>query len=354
MTATASVRATEPGRGTLEFPFREPPAGGTTQEVAPGVHWLRMPLPFALDHINLWLLRDEGGWTLVDAGLNSQPTRDLWERILAWALPQGAVRRVIVTHYHPDHFGLAGWLTRRFGVELWMSEGEYWTAHAYYRELPGCGPASSADLFERHGLDQTRSDRLRARGNTYPLGISEPPAAFRRIMDGNAVRIDGREWRVITGYGHAPEHSALYCAELGVLISGDKVLPKISTNVSVWATEPNGDPLRLFLDSLDRYAKLPPSTRVLPSHGLPFHGLAARVQQLHQHHEQRLQALLAECTRPVSAADVLPVLFQRPLDAHQIFFAMGEAIAHLNHLMFQGRVARDADSEGVTRFVARG
>jgi glyoxylase-like metal-dependent hydrolase (beta-lactamase superfamily II) len=173
-------------------------------------------------------------------------------------------------------------------------------------------------------------------------------------MDGNAVRIDGREWRVITGYGHAPEHSALYCAELGVLISGDMVLPKISTNVSVWATEPNGDPLRLFLDSLDRYAKLPPSTRVLPSHGLPFHGLAARVQQLHQHHEQRLQALLAECTRPVSAADVLPVLFQRPLDAHQILFAMGEAIAHLNHLMFQGRVARDADSEGVTRFVARG
>jgi glyoxylase-like metal-dependent hydrolase (beta-lactamase superfamily II) len=353
MTATASVRAAEPARAALQFPFRQPPAGGTVLEIAPGVFWLRMPLPFALDHINLWLLRDEGGWTMVDSGLNAAPTRDAWERIFAWALPQGAVRRLIVTHYHPDHFGLAGWLTRRFGVELWMSEGEYWTAHAYYRELPGCGPASSAELFRAHGLDPDRVEQLRSRGNTYPLGVWEPPAAFRRIMEGDTLRIDGREWRVMVGYGHAPEHAAMYCAELGVLISGDMVLPKISTNVSVWATEPNGDPLRLFLESLDRYAMLPATTLVLPSHGLPFHGVATRARQLHEHHEQRLAALVAECARPVAAADVLPVLFQRALDGHQIFFAMGEAIAHLNHLMHRGRASRESGVDGVTRFVAQ-
>jgi glyoxylase-like metal-dependent hydrolase (beta-lactamase superfamily II) len=353
MTATSSVRAAEPARAALEFPFREAPPGGTTIQVAPGLYWLRMPLPFALDHINLWLLRDEGGWTLVDTGLNAAPTRELWERIFAWALPQGAVKRLIVTHYHPDHFGLAGWLTRRFGVELWMSEAEYWTAHAYYRELPGCGPASSADLFRRHGLDAALVSQLRNRGNTYPLGVGEPPDTFRRIMDGDLIRIDGREWKVMVGYGHAPEHAALYCAQLGVLISGDMVLPKISTNVSVWATEPNGDPLRLFLDSLDRYARLPATALVLPSHGLPFRGVAARVRQLHDHHAQRLRDLLAACARPVTAADVLQLLFQRSLDTHQVFFAMGEAIAHLNHLMHQGRVARDVAADGITRFVAR-
>jgi glyoxylase-like metal-dependent hydrolase (beta-lactamase superfamily II) len=337
----------------LEFPFRDPPAGGTTLAVAPGVFWLRMPLPFALDHINLWLLRDEGGWTMLDSGLNAAPTREFWEQIFAWALPQGAVRRVLVTHYHPDHFGLAGWLTRRFGVELWMTEGEYWTAHAYYRELPGCGPASSADLFHRHGLDAERVSQLRSRGNTYPLGVSDPPDAFRRIMDGNVIRIDGREWKAMVGYGHAPEHAALYCAELGVLVSGDMVLPKISTNVSVWATEPSGDPLRLFLESLDRYAELPATTLVLPSHGLPFRGMTTRVRQLHEHHAERLRDLLAACARPVTAADVLQLLFQRALDGHQIFFAMGEAIAHLNHLMHQGRVSRDTAADGITRFIAR-
>ena len=238
----------------LQFPFAEVPAPGTTLEVAPGVFWLRMPLPFALNHINLWMLRDEAGWTLVDCGLNSAPTRELWEQIFAWALPQGPIRRLIVTHYHPDHFGLAGWLTQRFGIELWMSEGEYLTARAFILGLPGYCTPSAADLFAAHGLDPAQVAHQRSRGNTYGLGVGEPPAAFRRIMDGDLIRIDGRSWQVIMGYGHAPEHAALYCAELGVLISGDMVLPKISTNVSVWAAEPNGDPLKLFLDSVDRYA----------------------------------------------------------------------------------------------------
>jgi glyoxylase-like metal-dependent hydrolase (beta-lactamase superfamily II) len=175
---------------------------------------------------------------------------------------------------------------------------------------------------------------------------------FRRIMDGDRIRIDGRDWEVMMGYGHAPEHAALYCAELDVLISGDMVLPKISTNVSVWAAEPNGDPLKLFLDSVDRYARLPASTRVLPSHGPVFHGLQQRARQLREHHAQRLDALLEACVRPVSAAQVLSVLFQRVLDQHQMLFAMGEAIAHLNHLMYRGAVVRETGADGVIRFAA--
>jgi glyoxylase-like metal-dependent hydrolase (beta-lactamase superfamily II) len=342
-----------PAETPLRFPFAQAPAPGAALEVAPDVFWLRMPLPFALDHINLWLLRDADCWTIVDCGLNSQATRELWERIFEWALPQGPIRRLIVTHYHPDHFGLAGWLTQRFGIELWMSEAEYLTARAFFSGLAGYCTPSAAELFARHGLDAVQVAHQTARGNTYPLGVGHPPGAFRRIMNGDLIRVGGRDWRVMMGYGHAPEHAALYCAELDVLISGDMVLPKISTNVSVWASEPNGDPLGLFLDSVDRYAQLPASTRVLPSHGPVFHGLQERAAQLHWHHQQRLGALLAACARPVTAADVLPVLFQRKLDGHQMLFAMGEAIAHLNHLMHRGEVVRETAADGVSRFAAR-
>ena len=337
----------------LQFPFLEPPAPGTAIEAAPGVFWLRMPLPYALDHINLWLLRDGDGWTMVDCGLNTDATRELWEQLFGSLLAGKPVRRVVVTHYHPDHFGLAGWLTRRFGVELWMAEAEFLTAHAVCAEAAGYGVQGPAALFAAHGLDEARLKTIGARGNAYKRTVSEPPTRFRRIMDGDTLRVDGRNWRVIVGYGHAPEHAALYCEELDVLISGDMILPRISTNVSVWPSEPNGDPLRLFLDSVARYAKLPSTTLVLPSHGLPFHGLRTRAAQLAEHHDQRLAELLAVCTKPTTAAEVLPVLFRRKLDGHQIFFAMGEAIAHLNHLLYQGRLASEQGPDGVICFLPR-
>ena len=338
------------GDPSLDFPFREPPAGGSWTEVAPGVFWLRMPLPFALDHINLWALRDGAGWTLVDTGLNSEVTRGLWEQVIASNLARHPVRRVVVTHYHPDHFGLAGWLTSRFGVELWMSESEYVTAQVAYAQLPGHTNAASAELFVRHGLDEVRREAVRTRKHSYQHAISTPPASFRRMLDSDQLDIDGRGWRVMMGYGHAPEHAALYCEELGVLISGDMVLPKISTNVSVWASEPEGDPLALFLRSVEHYATLPRETLVLPSHGLPFYGLRQRAAALHEHHRLRLDEVLVACQHPVSAADVVPVLFRRQLDNHQIVFAMGEAIAHLNHLLYQRSVLREAGADGVLRF----
>jgi glyoxylase-like metal-dependent hydrolase (beta-lactamase superfamily II) len=335
----------------LEFPHAEPPPAGSAREVAPGVFWLRMPLPFALNHINLWALRDGPHWTLIDCGLNTDATRALWEQHFDALLAGQKVGRVLVTHFHPDHVGLAGWLTQRLEAPLWMSEAEYLMAHVSYGELPGHRREDALALYRLHGLPGEREDAMRALRHSYRRGIVEPPPAFRRMLEGDLVTIGGRDWRVIMGYGHAPEHAALYCEEIEVLISGDMVLPTISTNVSVWPEQPEADPLALFLRSLDCYAELPAATLVLPSHGLPFRGLRARAAALHAHHEARLAEVMQACERPASAAEIVPVLFRRVLDDHQTAFAMGEAIAHLNHLHQRGRLAREVQPDGVLRYL---
>lgn len=335
----------------LRFPFSHPPDAGHATEVVPGVYWLRMPLPFALDHINLWALREtDGSFSLVDCGLSTDTTRALWEEHFRGLLRGARVTRVIVTHFHPDHVGLAGWLTQRLDAPMWMTEGEFLMAHVSYGELPGHRREDQLALYRLHGLDQAREEAIRNRPHSYRRGITEPPAAFHRLMDGESVRIGGRDWQVIVGHGHAPEHAALHCAEAGVMISGDMLLPKISTNVSVWPEQPEADPVALFLASLDRFAPLPADTLVLPSHGLPFRGARARIAALHTHHTDRLGEVLEACATPSSAADIVPVLFRRKLDDHQMSFAMGEAIAHLNHLLRQERLVRIRGEDGVLRF----
>ncbi|HKB82916.1 MAG TPA: MBL fold metallo-hydrolase [Burkholderiales bacterium] len=338
----------------MTFPFAEPPAAGRVCEVAPGLYWLRMPLPFALNHINLWLLRDADGWTAVDCGIGLDDTRVHWETIFTEVVGRTGLTRVLVTHFHPDHFGNAGWLTQRFGAPLWMTETEYLTAHAQYQSLAGFGADATAALFSEHGLDAERVSGIAGRGNSYRKIVGEPPGRFVRMLDGDEIGIGGNTWRVIVGYGHAPEHAALYCESLGVLISGDMLLPKISTNISVWPTKPESDPLKLFLRSIDRFSELPADTLVLPSHGLPFRGAHHRVQMLHDHHRDRLAEVLDACSQLRSAADLLPVLFRRTLDTHQTFFAMGESIAHLNYLWLEGNLSRSRDADGTYRFLTRG
>jgi glyoxylase-like metal-dependent hydrolase (beta-lactamase superfamily II) len=339
-----------PPAAALDFPFAQPPAPGTAIEAAPGVFWLRMPLPFALNHINLWALRDGAGWTLIDCGLNTETTRALWEQHFGGLLAGAHIERVLVTHFHPDHVGLAGWLTQRLDAPLWMSESEYLMAHVSYAELPGHRRDDQLALYRLHGLEAQREDSMRALAHSYRRGITEPPGAFRRLLEDDDLTIGGRAWRVMMGYGHAPEHAALYCEALGVLISGDMVLPTISTNVSVWPEQPDADPLALFLASLDRYARLPADTLVLPSHGLPFRGVRVRAAALHAHHDARLSEVLQACERPVTAAQIVPVLFRRVLDDHQMSFAMGEAIAHLNYLHQRGQLQREA-ADGMLRYV---
>ena len=339
---------------SLAYPFAESlPEPGTTLEVAPGVHWLRMPLPFQLNHINLWLLEDEGGWTIVDTGIGNAPTRELWGRILTSVAKRGPVRRVIVTHYHPDHAGNAAWLCERFGVELWMTQGEYLTAHAVRAAAAGYTTEAVLEVFRRNGLDDERRAAMGGRGNRYAELVPEFPHAYRRLIDGDRIAIAGRQWQAMVGYGHAPEHMSLHCKDMDVVIAGDMLLSTISTNVSVWSVDPEGDPLRLFLASIDRYRELPASVLVLPSHGKPFHGAHTRVEELEMHHRMHFDKVLDAMKGGArSAADLLGVLFRRPLDAHQTFFAMGEAIAHLHYLYYAGRASRAVGQDGVMRYAS--
>jgi glyoxylase-like metal-dependent hydrolase (beta-lactamase superfamily II) len=338
------------------------PAPGRTLEVAPGVRWLRMQLPFALDHINLWLLRDEidgrEGWTIVDCGITNDATRQAWEQVFAEELGGLPVLRVVVTHMHPDHIGLAHWLTERWQCRLWISATDFNAATLASSSTTGFGGRSAARFMASHGLvDPESMARIEARSNYYASMVPQVPPRFRRLMDGDMIRIGPadakRDWVCIAGYGHAPEHISLHCPSLSLLISGDMVLPRISTNVSVIDLEPEGNPLPLYLASIERLRALPADTLVLPSHGKPFSGLHQRIDQLKGHHDERYAELLHACAgAPKSAADLLPVLFKRKLDLHQTTFAMGESIAHLNALWMAGKLVRTLGADGIYRFAA--
>ena len=357
-----------PDRHALEARLHYPlgsalPDAESVIDVANGLRWVRMGLPFALNHINLWLLRDavDGtkGWTVVDCGVDRAESRAQWEWIFEHALDGLPIVRVIVTHMHPDHIGLADWLCQRWTTpqhtcRLWMSATDHLAARTLSQQAPMDGRHGMADFFASHGMtDPEQLNAIRGRANYYPNLVPSVPRQYRRLQGGDRVRIGGRDWRCMAGYGHAPEHMALFDSERHLLISGDMVLPRISTNVSVYESEPEGDPLHLFLTSLNAYKHLPDDTVVLPSHGQPFVGLHERLKQLHDHHRDRLAELLQACqAQAMSAADAVPVLFQRKLDVHQITFAMGEAIAHLNALWYRGSLKRERDAAGVWRFRA--
>jgi glyoxylase-like metal-dependent hydrolase (beta-lactamase superfamily II) len=321
-----------------------------------------MALPFALDHINLWLLRDcmngREGWTVVDCCVDRPESRAQWQAVIEQELQGLPVLRVLATHMHPDHLGLAHWLCERFAAPLWISLGDYQSAKLSAASQDSFGGAATAAFFKLHGVSSPEVlAEVVARSGYYASMVPQVPQQYTRLLDGQVLHIGGRHWRCISGYGHAPEHMALFCddAALGtpVLISGDMVLPRISTNISVYTMEPEGNPLRLFLDSLDKFAPLPAHTLVLPSHGKPFVGLHERVAQLHAHHADRLAEVVQACRgQPCCAMDILPVMFKRTLDVHQTTFAVGEALAHLNLLWLAGQLGRQLDAQGVFRFSA--
>lgn len=331
----------------LTYPFPELPAAGTAIRIAPGVHWIRMPLPFALDHINLWLLEDGDDVVIVDTGYAAEATREAWQTILAGK----KIKRIVATHFHPDHLGLAGWLQDQSGAPVLMTQGEYTFAQLVHAQIDGFAVPAMLDFFAAHGLDGDRLAALERRGNAYSKGVPKLPKNYQRLMHDNAISIGGHEWQIICGYGHSPEHASLYCNELGLLISGDMLLPRITTNVSVWASTPDDDPLGLFLDSVKRYLDFPLDTLVLPSHGCPFRGISPRVAQLEEHHSTRCTELISACGQgALSAAELMPTLFSRDIsDPHQTMFAMGEVIAHLNHMVKAGRLTREKD-ESVWKF----
>lgn len=348
-----------PLEAQLHYPLGDAlPAPGQALSVAPGVKWLRMSLPFALNHVNLWLLRDEiegrAGWTVVDCCISSDAAKAQWEQVFANELEGLPILRVIVTHMHPDHIGLASWLCQRWDVALWISATDFNLARIGSEGASGFGGDSAAAFFAAHGLNDAASvEKIRGRVNYFKTLVPAVPRHFRRLMDGDVLSIGAHRWTCISGYGHAPEHISLHCEALGVLIGGDMMLPRISTNVSVYDQEPESNPLKLFLDSIDKFRSLDRETLTLPAHGKPFTGLHQRIAQLHAHHAERLAEVMAACSqRPGSAADMLPVLFKRALDLHQTTFAMGESVAHLHALWFEGRLTRSRGADGVFRFAA--
>ena len=338
------------------------PATGASVEIAPGVRWLRMGLPFALDHINLWLLRDEvdgrRGWSAVDTCVDRPQSRAQWEQVIAGEMGGLPIVRLLATHMHPDHLGLAHWLCERFDARLWISMSDYLMARLAVNRQDSFGGQATADFFARHGvLDAQVLATVVERKDYYARMVPAVPAHYRRLQDGQRLTIGARPWRCISGYGHSPEHMALFCDDASLpqplLISGDMVLPRISTNVSVYETEPEGNPLQLFLDSLKKFLALPEQTLVLPSHGRPFTGLHERVRQLQVHHQDRLDEVLRACReKPQCAAEIVGVMFKRTLDVHQTTFALGESMAHLNLLWHQGQLRREVDASGVLRFSA--
>ncbi|WP_426103727.1 MBL fold metallo-hydrolase [Massilia sp. TSP1-1-2] len=340
----------------LAYPFGDTvPDIGAVLPIAPGLHWLRMPLPFALDHINLWLIADghsaAAPWCAVDCGVATDATRDAWEQVLTIEVGGAGLSRVIATHCHPDHVGLSDWLCKKFNVPFLATAAEYAFARMMSAALPGVDGTAAIPHFERHGLvDMVLRDQMAERRNYYPSLVPAVPLAYTRLQDGDQLAIGDHSWRVITGFGHSPEHAALYCAALNVLISGDMVLPRISTNVSVFAIEPEGNPLQQYLDSLGKFKNLPADTLVLPSHGRPFQGLHTRIAQLREHHGARLAEVMQACRTPQSAVDIVPLMFRRPLDAHTLTFALGEALAHLHKLWFDGLLRRVIGDDGIIRF----
>jgi glyoxylase-like metal-dependent hydrolase (beta-lactamase superfamily II) len=332
----------------LQFPFPEPPEGGEMFEINENLRWIRMALPFALNHINLWLIRDTKGWTAVDSGIANDATRHCWNNILGHPDLHDGLNKVVITHYHPDHMGNASWLSKKMDAPVWISKQEFETGKSVHRASEGYDPGSVSRFFQLNGLPKDQADLAAQKGAHYPQLVDELPENPNTLKDKQTLDMGHAIWETMEGTGHSPEHMALFNASNKVLISGDMLLPKITTNVAVYPSHPASNPLAAFLQSIERFLSIPDSTLVLPSHGLPFYGISARVTQLKAHHEYRLARVAELCDTPKSAFEVLPALFDRELDAYQTFFAMGEAVAHLHYLWSAGELARVHGSDKKT------
>ena len=349
--ATALNQGTE-ARG-LTYPMPDAPALGEAVEVARGVLWLRFSLPFQLNHVNVYVLRDGDGWTVVDTGLRTPDTVAAWEAVLAGPLAGRPVRRLIGTHMHPDHIGLAGWLCERSAAPLLMSRLEYVTARMLMAEEAGDAPQDGERHYRAAGWSEDQIDRWRADYGGFGKGMSPMPRSYLRLSDGDRIAIDGDDWTVVVGAGHSPEHVCLWRRSDDVFIAGDQILPRISSNVSVWPTEPEADPLGDWMDSLAKLrGLLPEGAFVLPAHGEPFYGVHARLDALKRGHEVALKRLERTLRQPSRVIDGFPAVFGRTVGEGALGMATGEAQAHLNYLERRGRAKRTRDVDGVDWWTA--
>jgi glyoxylase-like metal-dependent hydrolase (beta-lactamase superfamily II) len=338
---------------SLIFPFPEPPAAGESIEIAEGILWVRIPLPFQLNHVNVYLIDDGEGWAVLDTGIANDATRASWEALLPGPLAGRRLTRLIVTHYHPDHIGLAGWLAERYDLPLLTTQTTYLQCLNISLRPGALDAKVYRDFYLRNGLDAQTTAIVTTQGHNYLKMVSPLPPTFQRITAGRVLKIGGRRFSVLTGDGHAPEQAMLYCPEEKIFFAADQVLEKISPNVSVWAVEPQGDPLGLYLRSLQMLAaELPEDTLVLPGHHRPFRGLYQRIAELNAHHEKRCAAIAAACkSEPKSASELLPVMFNRALNPHEMSFAFSEVLAHMNYMLAEGLLIWAEPSNGITRVI---
>jgi len=332
----------------VAYEFPDTPGPGQTLTIVNGLRWLRMPLPFALEHINLWLLEEDDGYCIVDTGIHSDDSEAIWRRVADEVFRGGPVNRVILTHMHPDHAGCAGWLCRSFDARLWMSREEYLLCRVLTGDTGREPPQAAIDFYHAAGFPPEALGRYQQMFGMFGRYVSTLPESFVRLADGDVLDIGGHRWEIIVGRGHSPEHACLFDADRNLLISGDQLLPTISSNVSVFPTEPLANPLDDWLRSLERMKeRVPADVLVLPAHGRPFRGAHRRLDVLIDEHRSGLDALLERCREPQRVVDVFPALFRGPIRDGNLIMATGESIAHLNYLVREGVVERRRDQSGV-------
>ncbi len=337
-TATSGVR----------YPWETIPAEGHAIEISDGVLWMRLPLPMALDHINIYALDEGDSWTIVDTGIHSKRSLAIWEQLLSGPLKGRPIGRVILTHHHPDHVGLVGWFIERFGAELITSRTAWLLARMLILDVEEAPTRQAIDYWRGGGMpEDILQERLTARPYNFADTCLPLPVGYTRLQQGNVIHAGGRNWDVHIGHGHAPEHLTLWSRDDHLVLAGDQILPSISPNIGVYPTEPDADPLSEWLESCERLALLAREDHlVLGGHNRPFTGLPFRMAQLSDNHHGALTRLRSHLKTPRTACDCFPVLFKRSIDAGTFGLALAESVAHLNHLHALGQVTRTRREDG--------
>jgi len=321
-------------------PFPEAPKPGEVFEVAPGLLWLRFKLPFALNHVNVYLIEDGAGWAAVDTGIGDDLTREVWESLFAGPLKGRPLTRLILTHHHPDHMGSAGWLAEKFGIPVHMTETEYFMGRYLGTGHDAVHGDAHRIFYQNHGMTESGAAAVTGRGHMYLEMITGLPSSFHALEPREPFEVGGRTFQVHTGGGHSWNQAMLHCADENFFIAADQVLGRITPNISVHSVQPDGDPLGRYLDSLASLrAAIPDGTLTLPGHDLPITHLHQRIGELIAHHDERCDIVLNACRDKVlSCAEITPVLFTRQMDEHMFSFAFSETLAHVNRLLREGRL----------------